>query len=221
MDWNEYGRSRSPSRNRLTFPEHRLIVAKFIDFFKDVDTNLTVLDVGCGDGFWLEILRDLGFSKLYGIDMCQPFLEVAADKGLNVRLGNVYDLNLESSLDIVLLCDVLEHLDDVNSALDKIRNALKVGALLYLIIPVYDSLSSRFERFLKRRSKLEKAKAHDPTHLHAFSKKEILSLLKSKNFEIVKAVHTSNRLPYVSGKVQYFTFGGMFGNWLIIVARKK
>ena len=43
INWDEYGGKRSPSRNRLLFPEHKLTTAKFIEFFKDVDVNSSVL----------------------------------------------------------------------------------------------------------------------------------------------------------------------------------
>ena len=220
-NWDEYGGKRSPSRNRLLFPEHRLTTTKFVEYFKDIDVNSSVLDTGCGDGFWLGILRDLGFSDLFGVDLSYPLLIRAKNKGLRVAQYNVLNMSFNRRFDFVLMCDVFEHLPDTAKALNEIGEALKENGTLYLIIPVYDSLSSRFQRFIHRKSKIDEAREHDETHLHAFSKQSITALLESHNFRVVKAFYTANRLPFVTGKIQRFTFGNVFGNWLSIIAKKK
>jgi SAM-dependent methyltransferase len=220
-NWNEYGKIRLLSRNRLLFPEHRLTVAKFIDYFKNVDINLSVLDVGCGDGFWMEILRDLGFNDLAGIDLSFPFLQRAKSKGLKVIQCDISEMCFCRKFDIVIICDVLEHLPDIKKTLDHIHEILKENGIFYIIIPVYDSLSSKYNRFIHRTRKIDEAQKHDETHLHAFSKRDILQLLSSHSFYVEKTVYTANRLPFITGKIQKLTFGNKFGNWLSLVAKKK
>ncbi len=220
LDWNEYGKIRLLSRNRLLFPEHRLTVAKFIDYFRDVDINFSVLDTGCGDGFWLEILRDLGFNNLTGIDLSFPFLQRAKSKGLKVIQCDISRMCFCGEFDVIIMCDVLEHLPDLGLVLDNIYKALKTDGILYLIIPVYDSLSSRFDRFIHRKSKIDEARNHDETHIHALAKDDIIRLLGSHGFRVDKAVYTSNRLPFITGKIQRFTFGNRFGNWLSVITKK-
>ena len=219
VDWDKYGDRRSPSRNRLLFQEHRLTAAKFIEYFRDLDVTLSVLDAGCGDGFWMEILRDLGFSDLLGIDLSYTLLMRARSKGLRVAQCSVSSMNFRRKFDIILMCDVLEHLPDVARALNNVRSALKETGILYLIVPVYDSLSSRFQRFVHGRSKIDEAQEHDETHLQAFSKRDIIPLLKSYRLQVETAVYTANRLPFVTGRIQRFTFANRFGNWLSVVAR--
>jgi len=201
--------------------EHRLTLLEFIDYFRDLDVNLSVLDAGCGDGFWLEILRDLGFYDLLGVDLSHPLLMRAKNKGLRVAQYDVSNMSFRRKFDVVIMCDVLEHLPDIKMALNCVYDALKEDGLLYLIVPVYDSLSSRFQRLIHRKSKIEEARKHDETHLHAFSKRYIISLLNSRHFQVKTAVYTANRLPFISGKIQRLTFGGKFGNWLSVTARKQ
>ena len=219
-NWDEYGGKRSPSRNRLLFPEHRLTTARFVEFFMSVDVNSSVLDAGCGDGFWLGILRDLGFSDLFGVDLSYPLLMRAKGKGLRVAQYNVLNMSFHRKFDFVLMCDVFEHLPDTVKALNNIDEALEKNGKLYLIIPVYDSLSSRFQRFIHRKGKIDEAREHDETHLHAFSKRIITKFLESYNFQVIEAVYTANRLPFITGKIQRFTFGNTYGNWLSIIAKK-
>jgi len=220
INWDEYGGKRSPSRNRLLFPEHRLTTARFVEFFKNVDVNSSVLDAGCGDGFWLGILRDLGFSDIFGVDLSYPLLMRAKSKGLRVAQYNVLNMSFQRRFDFVLMCDVFEHLSDTTKALNNIDEALKKNGILYLIIPVYDSLSSRYQRLIHGKSKIDEAREHDETHLHAFSKRSITEILESHHLKVVKSVYTANRLPFITGKIQRFTFGNVFGNWLSIIAKK-
>jgi SAM-dependent methyltransferase len=219
VDWEEYGLKRYPSRNRLLFPEHRLTTIKFIDYFKHLDVSLSVLDAGCGDGFWMEILRDLGFSDLLGVDLSYTLLARAKSKGLRVAQYSVYRMSFRRKFDIIIMCDVLEHLPDITGTLNSIRGALEDDGILYIMIPVYDSLSNRFQRLTHRRSKIYQAKEHDQTHLHAFSKRDVIPLLSSYQLQVEKAFYTANRLPFVTGRIQRFTFGNRFGNWLSVVAR--
>lgn len=219
-DWDEYGGKRSPSRNRLLFPEHRLTTAKFIEYFKDIDVNSSVLDAGCGDGFWLGILRDLGFSNLFGVDLSYTLLMRAKSKGQRVAQYNVLNMSFRKRFDIVIMCDVFEHLPDTTKALNNIDEALKENGILYLIIPVYDSLSSKYQRFIHKDSKIDEARRHDETHIYAFSKQSITMILDSHGFKVVKTDYTANRLPFISGKIQRFTFDNKFGNWLNIISKK-
>ena len=219
VNWDEYGHKRFPSRNRLLFQEHKLTAATFIDYFKDLDVNLLVLDAGCGDGFWMETLRDLGFSDLLGVDLSYPLLMRAKTKGFRVAQYNVSHMSFRRKFDVVLMCDVLEHLPDITEALSNVREVLKEAGILYLIIPVYDSLSSRFQRLVHRKSKIDEAQDHDETHLHAFSKRDVISLLNSHHLQVERLVYTANRLPFITSRIQRFTIGNRFGNWLSVVAR--
>ena len=221
MNWNEYGEKRCPSRNRLIFKEHQLTAVEFVKYFSKLNTTLTVLDVGCGDGFFMEILRNLGFESIYGIDVSQPLLEKARRKGFHIVEGSVYDLTASGEVDVILLWDVLEHLENPGLAITKIYDVLKEEGILYLIVPVYDSISNRLGRLFKRKKKIQEARAHDQTHLHAFSTNALIWLLKSHQFDIEQTIHTANKLPGISSKTQQYTLGGRYGNWVSIVAQKR
>lgn len=219
INWDEYGNMRSPARNRLIFPEHRLTWEVFVDYFKSINTDLWVLDAGCGDGFWLETLRNLGFYNLIGVDLSYPLLKRAKDKGLNVIQCNIESLDFQQKFDIILICDVLEHLPEPYKAISRLCNLLNKSGILYLIIPIYDSLYNRFKRFSHRERKIDQARAHDETHLHSFSKEDMTKLLNANHLRIERAIYTANRLPLLTKRMQRFTFGNRFGNWLSISSR--
>ena len=49
-----------------------------------------MVDVGCGRGEWLELLRDQGLIG-WGIDINQTFVEACRGRGLNVVEGDALD----------------------------------------------------------------------------------------------------------------------------------
>jgi len=49
----------------------------FIDFFSNLDRNLEILEFGCNVGLKLEILKEMGFKNLTGIDINKDALEIA------------------------------------------------------------------------------------------------------------------------------------------------
>ncbi len=226
--WNDYGKSRLLSRNRLLLQHHRLLTREFLDFFRNLGVNVGVLDVGCGDGFFMELLRGLGFENLLGIDPSRSMVEKAKKKGLNVELKDVYGLNEKNKYDIVLLMDVLEHLEKPEEALRKLWDILAPNGILYLNIPICDSLALRCWRLITLTSREELVLGWDETHTNAYSKKELSSLLRKIGFSVIKSQRISNRFPLVgrmslklSEFLQQFTVFGFFGDLLTIIAKKE
>lgn len=79
------------------------------------DRGVRILDLGCGHGAFLYVLRDLGFRDVSGVDASPEQVEAAGRLGVKgVRLGDAlkHARSLErGSVDVVLTIDLLEHLD--------------------------------------------------------------------------------------------------------------
>jgi 2-polyprenyl-3-methyl-5-hydroxy-6-metoxy-1,4-benzoquinol methylase len=90
-----------------------------------------VLDIGCGIGRWSRMLARRGADVL-GIDLAAAMIEEAktrtAREGLSERIdyrvGDVVELNLGQTFDLVLAVTVLQHILDEN---DFVRAAMNVG----------------------------------------------------------------------------------------------
>lgn len=226
--WTEYAASRLLSRNRLLLRHHRLLTEFLLDFFSQLPVERSCLDIGCGSGYFLELLRDLGFENISGLDASAPFVGRAREKGLNVTLGNLYDLDeCEARYDMVLLLDVLEHLDTPAKALQIIHGLLTEGGLLVLNAPVCDSFAKRARRLLLGETKLQQMQKWDETHLLEFSARQLKKLVAQAGFSVEKCVHVSNPFPgarwiceKLAGLLQAITFGGRFGDLCCIIARK-
>ncbi len=52
--------------------------------------NSKILDAGCGSGFSLEILKEVGYKKIYGFDLLPAFVAEAKKRGFkNVKVGDL------------------------------------------------------------------------------------------------------------------------------------
>lgn len=228
---NKYIQERFSSRDRLTLKEHQLITSEFVKYFSGLDTDMLVLDAGCGDGFFLEILRNLGFESIYGIDTVVPLLETARRKGFQVVEGSIYDLDVRNRLDAVLLCNVLESMENPGMAIARVCDALKDDGLLYLIVTVYDSDAGKSRRWFRRKNEdeftsrtqgegvnsVEEIKGSHDLPQRVFPMNGLLWLLESHQFKIE---HTFKQSEGSSISPRRY-FKGRQGGLVSVVAKKR
>lgn len=102
-----------------------------------------ILDVGCGDGYYLHLLSNLGIRdlSLTGIDYDEKALISAKKnlKGKNIKF-EVVNLMKKSKLkasyyDKVVMSEVAEHLPDDIKGLKEIHRLMKKGGILALTVP--------------------------------------------------------------------------------------
>ena len=78
-------------------------------------------EVGCGEGYLTEIIASLGVDRIRGSDMSEKMIAEArsrtAGSGLVFESKNIYELGSDDSAELVVCCEVLEHLDDPERAL--------------------------------------------------------------------------------------------------------
>lgn len=100
-----------------------------------------VLDAGCGDGFYLHLLSQLGNFSLTGIDFDKNALNSAKKnlskvKGVKLLHGSVMELPFKAnSFNKVICTEVAEHLPDDLKGLKEIYRVLKPGGVLVLTVP--------------------------------------------------------------------------------------
>jgi 2-polyprenyl-3-methyl-5-hydroxy-6-metoxy-1,4-benzoquinol methylase len=95
-----------------------------------------VLDIGCGPGYVLSLLKARGFACT-GIDFNPEVVQQANDRfQVNAHVGRIEDLGaFQGEFDVVLLVHVLEHVDDPMTLLGHCRRLLARGGLLFLDLP--------------------------------------------------------------------------------------
>ena len=109
--------------------------------------NINVLGVGCGPGFNLLLLKELGFEELVGIDVLPPsYWPMKKPPSFDYLTFDVCSKPLpfkDEHFNVVLLIDVLEHLYDPAPLLTEIQRILKPKGLLVVRTPNIANLNNR------------------------------------------------------------------------------
>jgi len=94
-----------------------------------------VLDVGCGFGGFVDLMRKRGWDA-EGVDPSPTVVDAATRKGRPVRLGTLEALPTDSGpYDAITMFYVLEHLPDPMGALRKSFDLLVPGGTLLVRVP--------------------------------------------------------------------------------------
>ena len=113
--------------------------------------GVRLVELGCGSG---GVLTALGrYGEAIGVELDDGLRDIAVGRGLDVRAGALPDrLPVEAgSADVVLLLDVLEHLEAEQAALDAARTLLAPGGLFVATVPAYRWLWSAHDVVLGHR----------------------------------------------------------------------
>jgi SAM-dependent methyltransferase len=120
------------------------------------------LDIGCGDGFISnEIFKYTEMERLVGVDVnfTDEELAIAKETYPSAEFHNTLDEVGEEPFDLILMLDVLEHIEDDSEYLDGIvRNRLKSGGHLLITVPAFQFLFSEHDRFLRHFRRYDRTK---------------------------------------------------------------
>ena len=133
----------------------------------------SVLDVGCGQGSFLQELQsEFSNIKPYGIDISSSAVELAR---MRVPLGRFWVLDitdkfLDEKCDLVVCSEVLEHIPDDVSALQNLRKM--TGK--YLLVSTPQGRMRKFEKLVG--------------HVRNYGPGELVNKIKSSGFTILSVV---------------------------------
>ena len=97
----------------------------------EIPEGSRVLDVGCNSGEFMKLLKDGKKCDVTGVDVSDPVLELAREKGLVAIKADAEAMPFDDhSFDVVILREVLVHLLDPVKALKEIRRVLKPSGFL-------------------------------------------------------------------------------------------
>ena len=110
-----------------------------------VPPGATILDVGCGTGFFLKAAA--GTWEVWGVDPAPEAVAFCHARGLpNVRVGTaVLGIPDLPQADAICFFDVLEHTDDDVASLKAAARQLKPGGLVFATVPAYQWLWSEHD----------------------------------------------------------------------------
>jgi SAM-dependent methyltransferase len=135
-------------------------------------TRPRVLDIGCGDGFLLHRLcSHLGCAAAVGQDIHLSEQQAQQLSRPGVRFVRQLETIRGARFDLVLLLDVLEHVQEPRELLERVRRAhlAREGRVL-ISVPAFQSLFSAHDRALH--------------HFRRYSRKQISEVARASGLRV-------------------------------------
>ena len=148
------------------YAERRHLLAAAI---KGITPGLAA-DIGAAGGGNTRVLAQHGWKAL-ALEYGQDGAEVCRDRGLPVARADATKLPLkDNSLDLITAFDVLEHLEDDDSAVQEIRRVLRPSGTFLIAVPADPRLWS----------------AHDVAvdHVRRYTRETMLDLLRRNDITV-------------------------------------
>lgn len=178
------------------------IVCGIKKYLKKKESQIKILDVGCGNGNISLPLASLGFQVL-GIDLDRKSIENVKRrnkfKNAQFEVKNIKDISEKEKFDCIIASEVIEHITNPLQFLNFLKKILDLKGILIISIPNGTSLEENIRKFtthtsfgrkikkiLKKKIREEKIQtlAQSP-HLHFFSLSQFKKLLALAGFEIL------------------------------------
>jgi 2-polyprenyl-3-methyl-5-hydroxy-6-metoxy-1,4-benzoquinol methylase len=114
---------------------------EFYKALKDLADCQTILEVGCGPGFFIEqVQAKLKGSRIKGIELNSSIIDQALEKNLPVECVDLNELVAKGEMfDAVCSFQVLEHTSQPRELIEAMINVLKPGGKLIVSVPNKDS----------------------------------------------------------------------------------
>jgi methionine biosynthesis protein MetW len=203
-------------------------ISRIEEVLKQIDNEAKVLDVGCYDGTFLELMKPITWS-LYGIEGSQSAVEAANKKGLNVTrvdLERAWDY-AEKNFDIIYIGEVIEHIVDTDHLINEVHRRLKPGGKLIITTPNLASFAKRVLLFFGKNPYQEASFTFPERaagHLREYTADLLQQFIENKGFTHSQTRSDILGLPqFVPSKIQRY-LGKKFpslGRSLIMTFKKN
>lgn len=151
-------------------------------------TGPAVVDIGCGAGFFLNMLASKG-KEVLGVEP-DPGMRALAEKihpGMKVVAGSAEEIDqlIHNPISTVTMLDVLEHVEDDDTQVGRVSRVLARDGSFILVVPAYPLLYGKRDESMG--------------HYRRYTKKSLTRLLTTHGFVIeqVRYWNALGVLPYI------------------------
>lgn len=186
----------------LIFRVRNAVQAKKIEpIRRHARANDKVVDIGCGAGDYLDIIRRHGDPSwhLLGLDFSSEAIERCKARGLDAIEGRVETLESGalSDVGVFVMNQLIEHVEDPGKVLTKCGEMLRPGGVIIMETPNHQAWDAQLfrDRYW--------GCWHAPRHWNVFSPQSLSDLVKRSGLEVASVEYTLCPFSWVHS-VQYW-----------------
>jgi len=178
--WNEYYSDTSKYENvNMSVPLSTISKYKIeMDIFqKYLSINTRVIDIGCGNGKMLSLMREGGFKHLTGVEISKKNIEfINTCYGIPAYVGDLEHLDAlgDNKFQLVILNGVLEHVLNLQASIANVLQYIVDGGYVFLAVPA-------LEQFIYYTNLYQQFSSE---HVNYFSKISLKNLLERYGLEL-------------------------------------
>lgn len=172
-----------------------------------------LLDVGCGNGFFLEEVKSMGINNIYGVEPGKSSV-MSAPEWLRrkIKIGILKKgIYKKSMFDVICCFHTLDHIVKPNDFLENVWELLKKNGKTFFIVHDTNGLSVKLFG--------EKSPIFDIEHIYLFDKKNLKQLFKKNKFKNIRVFDIKNTYP-LSYWLRMTPLPKIVKNYLLLLLKK-
>lgn len=142
--------------------------------FLPKDKLSKIVDLGCGQGHFLNFLKSEGYNNFLGVDLVKENIAICKKLGLNSKIGDIFlELKKSRGSKVFVLSNLLEHFShkDIIKILNLMYKYLDKKGKCLIIIPNCNNVNGLATYF------------SDVTHKSALTEKSFTDLIRKTKFK--------------------------------------
>jgi len=162
-----------------------------------------ILEIGCGAGQFIRAIKKLRPElECYGYDISENAINRA--KSYNDGVSYISEFRvLNSKFDVVLIYDVLEHVENPEDLIKQVKASFNSGGKFYLFVPCERDWMSLWNLLEKTGLKKDLTKKY-AGHINYFTRHAVYDILKKYDFKITGKKYSEHFLGQLVGVVSFF-----------------
>ena len=172
-------------------------VNDYIHANEKTDSELRVLDIGCGTGVDILAVKKIAKNgEFFGVETYQPYIDILKEKNIQIASVNIENEELpfdDGFFDVVLANQILEHTKEIFWITSEVARVLKSGGIFIIGVPNLASLHNRILLLLgKQPSSIRPLSAH----IRGFTKNGMKEFVEQGKFFRTIRFAGSNFYPF-------------------------
>ena len=183
--------SRDIGLKQLRLKNFVTIIKELLKYQGDKGKKISGMEIGCGNGWWLETCKANNIECI-GIEPEHIYENYHKENKLDVIYGFYPDVSpkKERGYDFIIFNDVFEHIPDINSLVQSLKNDIADDGILIINIPMSTGFFYRMATLLHRfglnnsLTRMWQFNFHSP-HMNYFNEKNLKMLLSNHDFSCI------------------------------------